>query len=443
MSLTRLLISFGAIFVWLAISQSIKDKRIVVTAIFFVALLVTVLFSSIKASPMFSALLQIAAITLVFSELLREIFLKDSSRKITKRGLNRKIILIATGLMLLIGLHNIGDISTLIGKFGWEALDVLNPWGLFLTIFIVSNLASFRQDIHHDIKESPIFRLCIFGAAITFGIILLLVYLRYLPGNTEKVAEGIGGIGFASMSTNEAALLGSCLLIWVLMLQKSHGVSLVSLISLISSIVIILLTKSRTGIICAGIIFVLYIFSIEKHRARNIFIALLVAAIFSIPAFNAMEERMSMDEGISSGSGYATGSGRLIIWASYFDVFSDVAAQKPLTWLIGVGPVGLLDLYDKTFLCELKLEVANGEFFPLHSDLVFTFLTTGALGLLLWSALLITLYFKVSSNGFNFAGLAAVSVFVVCSSIDMVTYSSCATWLIAMTIANSENKPMN
>lgn len=431
--------------VWRVIYPPERDKRPLITFLFLFALFVNSLFFKIKAMNLVFSLLLTATLSLIYAGFLfpggSTLHHIESERAVQLR-FRRYILFFAIGFMTLLCMHNFWDLTYLLNTSNRETVGALSPWGAFSAVVVILYLQVFQVKARAGkVVDSLLFRLCIFTSALGFSIILVLIFANILPGNTDKVALGIGGVGLASMSTNETSLLGCCLLIWVLQIQHIRGVTIKTLVCVFSLIIMVLLTQSRIGIGCVFLIILLYLFYTGKYRLKEIVFTAFLVALLAIPAMNVFLSRMAADEGIQTGieGGEMVGSGRAFIWISYLDAFAEVASKKILTWFLGVGPVGVVTLYDNTLLSLFGLEVAQGTYFPLHSDLVFMFLATGAVGVIFWLGLVITVCFKIRFHGFNFCSVAAISVFVIYTIFDMLIYSIFSVWLLAMSISYSDN----
>jgi O-antigen ligase len=119
----------------------------------------------------------------------------------------------------------------------------------------------------------------------------------------------------------------------------------------------------------------------------------------------------------------------------------DVASEKPLVWAFGVGPAGIPELYDNTLLNALDIEVADGTYYPLHSDVVLTFLETGFLGLLMWGGAVIAMFLQTRRSGLNFCSASAITIFVLYSFFDMLIYSPFAVWLLTQAMVTPLDAP--
>ncbi|MFZ4857094.1 MAG: O-antigen ligase family protein [Desulfuromonadaceae bacterium] len=448
MSIFQLIVGIIMVFGWRLLYPWIANKLSLITFLSLTALLLNALFSKIKAINIAFSLLETITLSLIIAGLLftQDIWPKDSDNIPPEKNIiKRQILIFAGGLMALICFHNLADFEYLLNESNRETIGVLSPWGVFFTAAILLfTLCYSRNNQTFCIVNSSLFRVCILTSAIAFSVVLVLVALKLIPGNTDKVALGIGGVGFGNMSTNETSLLGCCLLLWVLQIQCVRGVSTISLACIPGPIIMVLLTQSRIGIGCVFIIVLFYLFYRSKYRLKELFISLFVIVLLSVPAVNVFLARMSADKGVLTGTdgGGIAGSGRALIWISYLDAFIEVASIRPLTWIVGVGPTGVVRLYDSTFLDFLGFEVAQGTYFPLHSDVVFTFLATGFLGLFLWLVLVTAAYIQIKRNGTNFCGVAAITVFVIFSLFDMLIYSTFSVWLLALAIAYPEkNQP--
>ncbi len=447
MSLLRLFFGFIVFFGWRTVRSSIGDKRAVITFIFLASLFLNAFLPDQKLIDTFVSLLKISAFALIFAEIIVWKSIgggnaDDSPQEQRRRGI--RVILFSGGLMALVGVHNLLNISFLLDSSNQGTVTALNPWGLFFTAFVLFGafFFSIKQHDNGDIVDSSLFRKCIFVSAIVACGILVLVYRQYLPGNAAKLADGTGGVGLGSISTNETALLGCCLLMWILKIQHSRGVSFPTLAGSGCAICIVFLTQSRLGLASLFIILMLYFIGTIKFRAKQILLAVIIIAALSGPALYVINQRMTADTGFISKVEGAdmVGSGRAFIWLSYLDAFGDVAQERPLAWILGVGPAGVVNLYDNTVLRTFSVDVAQGTFFPLHSDLVFTFLAIGSLGLFIWIGLVHTIYCQIRKNRFNFCAMSALLIFILYSVFDMLIYFPLGVWLLAQAMLSLTDK---
>jgi hypothetical protein len=440
MSILQLMLGIFMVFSLRLLYPWITNKLSLITFFSLTALFLNAVFSQLRIMNLAYMVLETTTLSLVIAGLLfsRDLWPGNTDNTPPKQEHLKRLILIFTGgLMALICIHNIGNMGYLLSETNRETIGTLSPWGIFFNAAIL--LFALYYSINnqtYNIVNSSLFRVSILTSALAFSVVLFLVALKLLPGNTDKIALGIGGVGFGNMSTNETSLLGCCLLLWVLQIQYVRGVSLMTLACLPSLIVMVLLTQSRIGIFCVFIIVFLYIFYTGKFRIKEILITFCVIALLSIPAFNVFVDRMEADSSMD-------GSGRAFIWVNYIDAFSEVATQKPLAWIFGVGPAGVVKLYNNTILEFFGLEVAQGTYFPLHSDVVFIFLTSGFLGLILWFGLVTTAYTQIKRSGRHFCSVASFIIFVLYSFFDMMIYSTLSVWLLALAITYPGNNQPN
>lgn len=445
MSVFQVAIGVLMTIVWRVIYPKARDKRPLITFLFLFALFLNALFFKIKVMNLVFSLLLTAALSLIYAGFLFSgglPFHDTDLGRVVELRFRRYILFFAIGFMALLCMHNVWDLPYLLKASNRETVGALSPWGAFSAVAVLLYLQAFQvREQAGKVVDSLLFRSCILTSALGFSIILVLIFANVLPGNTDKVALGIGGVGLASMSTNETSLLGCCLLIWVLQIQHIRGVTFKTLVCVFSLIIMVLLTQSRIGIGCVFLIILLYLFYTGKYRVKEIIFTAFIVTLLAIPAMNVFLSRMAADEGIQTGieGGEMVGSGRAFIWISYLDAFAEVASKKILAWFLGVGPVGVVSLYDNTLLSLFGLEVAQGTYFPLHSDFVFIFLSTGCVGVVLWLGLVITACFKIKFKNYNFCSVAAMSVFVIYSVFDMLIYSIFSVWLLAMSISYSTN----
>jgi hypothetical protein len=447
MNLLQLFVGIIMVFGWQLVPHVIGNKRIFITTILLTASFITTIIPEIKEINLLATLLELAAISIIISELY---FKKKNSLSpigsLEADQERNKVIKFAGVVMAILAIHNFFDISYLLDASNLETVSVLSPWGLFFVLLIVSYTFSAKSNSgDYDLANSSFFRGSVFSFSIAFSLVVTLVFFDLMPGNTDKVALGIGGVGLAGKSTNETGLIACCLILWLLRIQKLRGISLLGIVSLVSLAGMVLLTQSRIGIVSLFIITLCYLFYNRRLRTRDVVFAALIIAALSIPAISVMVERMSADSGISTKieGGDLGGSGRGFIWFSYLDAFTSVASEKPYTWLLGVGPAGVAELYGDTYLRAFKIEVANGTYYPLHSDVVFTFLSTGFIGLFCWIALVITVTIKLKRHGFNFSNISAITIFVFYSFGDMLIYSPLAVWLLTQAIVSPlDNAPV-
>jgi hypothetical protein len=217
MSLLQLFVGIILVYGWCFFQMARYHNRIFITFILLTACLITGLNYELRAILLFASFLNVAAISLMISHFLINIKIILSNIKIMPGGqvaMGNHITFYAAGIIILVSLHNLINISDLMYESTKDTINALSPWGLLFEFLIVSySFFISVSDRDEDISENSFFRHTIFSFSIAFSIILAFIFLGYLPGNTEKSILGIGGVGLGGMSTNETGFLACCLLL--------------------------------------------------------------------------------------------------------------------------------------------------------------------------------------------------------------------------------------
>jgi len=307
------------------------------------------------------------------------------------------------------------------------AAEVLNPWG----IPAVSLLLLFCTATDRQIQANLGIKKAVVAGGIVVPILLLLVGLGWLEGNTGKVAEGLGGVGLANHSTNETAQVLVGCLIWVAGLDASRGWKRWLLVGLLGGALV--LTGSRTGVVLGSLVALGVLFQSSGTRrvaGTGLVLLSLVVALFVAARRTAIEVEGTAESPTDIRA--LPGSGRPAIWASYSMAFVERVEEQPWRLWLGTGTLGLLDLYDRTPLFEFDLSLADVSFYPLHSTLLEVCFAYGLVGVVAVGSLTYGLFARARRASPRIISTMAILALMLLAAVDMVTYVPIVPYLLGV-----------
>lgn len=435
MSISFLLIGLGALVVLRVRRLSTYEITRTVVVLLLLSVLFVVFAKGRGIIGQISTLLQTIAVAGIFAGIWQywSVDISASSKLI------RKSVLSALVLMVILFFHNLVDLSELFGDAKIDSIVVANPWGMFITAAIVIFTLVTRVSMEDKVFQLTMQRLVILFSVIFF-IINIMVVLDFIPGNTSKIREGIGGKGFANLSTNDTGLLAIALIVWnLIFLFHKKKLSWIHALAVVMNFIIIVNTKSRVALGLSVILLALYLYHSEAKKGIKIAVILPVMVIAVFMASHIIEQRME-NEGIGSAPNSLAelpGSGRPVIWFYYLDAFIYTASSQPIQWAVGTGIAGLVRLYELTPLESMGIVLEKTSFYPLHSDLINVFLVSGFLGLASWVLMFLALFQLESDQKYRFQFVGSWLVLVIFSSVDMLNYVPLQTFMLVLAITSS------
>jgi hypothetical protein len=337
----------------------------------------------------------------------------------------RAVIFGAFGLIALVICHNLLAFDSL-ARLSTAETFAINPWAFFkimvVILFCITTLSTWKND---DVLSST--NIIIVTASAAVFLFQLAIAAGLLTGNTMKYADEIGGTGLGNMSTNETASLGVGLLIWNFrLLQRGIGrAALFSWASILCVMAAIILTKSRIGIATATVVLISLLVAGKIRTGFKLGVVAPLTIVAVVMAAQIVEQRSNSEITYWRGSlsiSEGWGSGRGAFWSEYLDAFVDTASVNATAGALGVGPAGILPLYDLTRLREYGFVLADAEFYPPHSDVLTIVFTCGGLGLLAWLCVVIGMIRLPFAKGLSAPAYCAIGAFVVVSTGDMLSY---------------------
>lgn len=432
------LVTFCVIFL-IVYFLNISRRRLVLASVIFLSL--SILLNAIADSKIF---FQLSTFFEMFAagSIIGLMFKKEPSDTYQQ---TKKVYYLFIFFIILQLIHNFWDLGSLRENDLTETLPTVNPWGMLVSFMFVFCYNS-RIDINYT--EEPSFYRIIIVSSFVFFFMMLLVQFGIIQGNTSKQFDESGGIGLLNRSTNETALIGVCFSIFLLnYIKLTNKPTLYYTIAIIVNIVAIALTKSRVGMISIGVVFFLYfVGKAIKNPVQTIFTTILLAAL-SLPLMetilNNLTKRnlndVSIDTDFSTFSdklGF-TLSGRTLIWEAYVDQFFRLVAKAPQLLFWGSGFGSLIEMYKRSFLPLIGFELKRANFFPLHSDFLLIFITSGIVGIVIWLILVFNIIRDLVRKP-NFIVAAFCWVLVAFTLFDMLNYSSLCSLLIGLGISNKQ-----
>jgi hypothetical protein len=348
----------------------------------------------------------------------------------------RGLLSIAGALMVWVAVRNVAGGTGQLGSL----YDVVNPWGTVLILVAVLYWLDCVQLLASWKARAPAITALGLSASLALFAMMVLVYLGLLAGNTGKVAEGTGGLGLANTATNETGLLAICLLmlcLWIASPVSSPG-RLLRVTATAADIMVVFMTRSRLSIAVAGVVLVLYFWSRLSARPHGrLTVAAGIAAaliLFGTVGASIVRSRTAREVQLSR----IAGGDRLVLWAGYGAAFASEAEARPTVWITGVSPVGLLGLYDLSELEKFDLQMPDGQpFYPVHSELLTSFLTGGVVGLLGWLLIWWQLLHFPYRRDRRAQAAGALMTLAAWFLADMVQYSPFAVTLLFFLLADS------
>lgn len=342
-------------------------------------------------------------------------------------------------IFTIVTFHNVLEIGRLVSSDKDSAIAVANPWGIDTLLLVIVFTLHSRVWLDDPNQRKNLKNIILVFSSL-FILIDLLVVAGVLTGNTQKLGEGIGGRGLANISTNETGILGVSLLLWnlVFLFQERKFQPLHALLGA-GNFMMVVFAKSRVALGLSLLVLTLYLlFSTIKTKIK--FAIFFPALVFMLLISSTVIQERTQSEGIGDPNNPLTelpGSGRPIIWFYYMDAFMYTAESNPLQWLLGVGVMGLVDLYDLTPLVKFSLVLEKVYFYPLHSDAVKVFLIAGIIGFAAWVLIPYYLYKIPTLKKYRFQFTSAIAVLYIFTTVDMLNYFPVATLLLMLAIGSA------
>lgn len=318
----------------------------------------------------------------------------------------------------------------LVGGKGLEAglPSALNPRGLLTLVSIVLYWALPGSDALATFGGTKTLGRFVSFVALAMFVLDVMTAAGIVAGNIGKVGLGLGGVGLGGLSTNETAVLGLGLLLWVLWFRRTAlgWERAVNTAALLACLGVVLMARSRVGLLAAGAVMMAYALTYGVQEVRRNIVPLLAVVFFVAVAVLVIRQRSGSEAAQFYRRGLrgadVPGGERVLVWASYGTSFMGAAQERPVRWLVGVGPRGLAALYDRSPLPELNISTRSEHFYPVHGDVLQVFLTSGALGLA--SVLLagVLLFVCATHAAEKFYAFAALGSFAFVISADMLQY---------------------
>lgn len=324
----------------------------------------------------------------------------------------------------------------------------VNPWGL-VTSFIL--IFSFNSRSYWNYTNSRKFIYLIIAGNTLLFILILAVQLKIIVGNTSKLQEDLGGVGLKNTSTNETALIAlayvAFLFYYLINVSKSNAIMIITIvINIVFGIYVIVLSRSRLGL--AALIVILtgyFIVKLKRSPVLTLFITILVMILVS-PVFliigDMIHKRVQNDSVEVGFSTYSdnlgfTLSGRTLVWEAYISEFFVVLKKNPIGLFIGDGFGNLQLMYKRSFLSDISFVMEKVTYFPLHSDWVLTFITSGIIGLFIYIKHLVNIVIDLLKRP-QFLVFVFAWILISFSAVDMLSYSPLASLLIGLGIAQKQ-----
>jgi len=352
----------------------------------------------------------------------------------------------ASLLLGLVVLHNVVAPGFMFSQSDRLLYLTVNPWGVAIVALTVLYWIRTGPLLVGPRGTSPALSVILVGASLALLLLMFLVTGGIIPGNTGKAAMGTGGRGLANFSTNDTASFGLALLVASLrLLADGRRVRnlLPPAVAGLAAIAVILLTQSRTALLGVGVLLVSLVTWGEPRWRRMAVAGSPLLLVLALLAYRTVKARSEADIEGQAGTAAAfmtfPGSGRAVVWASFLDAFAHRAEARPWEWAVGAGPASLPALYDDTPLAALGFVLDRVYFLPLHSDVLYVFLTTGMLGLALWLLMVAALIRSPPTGHLRAVAYGGIAVFALTSGVDMLVYHPETTaLLLAAVVATSD-----
>ncbi len=177
--------------------------------------------------------------------------------------------------------------------------------------------------------------------AFVYGIVVAAVtqilYSIFPFLALEQTVSESGRVQLGALNANELAILDVVALA-IVMFSKVVRQKVLKIILLVIMIYSLLLTGSRTGVICLGFVCLCYLLSSKANLLSKIVILSLIAVVLYYIAITFMPPEITdrlLSIGQSSSKGDEDGmSGRSNIWASAFQLWASISILK---FLFGFG----------------------------------------------------------------------------------------------------------
>ncbi|WP_259067294.1 O-antigen ligase family protein [Mucilaginibacter sp. X4EP1] len=282
-------------------------------------------------------------------------------------------------------------------------------------------------------------------------VLILAVQLKIIIGNTSKLQEDLGGVGLKNTSTNETALLAltylGFLFYYLINVSRSNLFMVIAIIiNIVFGIYVVVMSRSRLGL--AGLIVILagyFMVKLKRNPVLTLFLTVIVMILVS-PLFliigDMIHKRVQNDSVEVGFSTYSdnlgfTLSGRTLVWEAYISEFFVVLKKNPIGLFIGDGFGNLQLMYKRSFLSDISFIMEKVTYFPLHSDWVLTFITSGIIGLFIYIKHLVNIAIDVLKKP-QFLVFVFAWILFSFSAVDMLSYSPLSSLLIGLGIAQKQ-----
>lgn len=407
---------------------------------FILSVYLSAIADSITLLKLPSYLIKNVGLTFIYAGTFRLIF-QQPSIKTTFDKIGHSAFLLLISILFI---HNVFDFNLIYLSNNEKVMGVINPWGLFNTILIIYFfLLIYSKD--QLLNVNKLYSLTQFSAIIYF-VLTIAVLLGIVKGNTEKVELGIGGIGLGGISTNETALFALLHIVTLFTYQYKYSkYSFLSFLLIVTTTAGLFLSESRTGmfLLLVSVLFFLIYANISKKIKLTIFGVGFI--LFVTVGLSVLDKRMEADVGSDNlpakrNEIVLPGSGRPIIWASYLDAFIYQSKNNPSSWLLGIGSAEIKKLYENTSLNKLGATLPTINFYPIHGDWLYLFLSSGLVGLFCFIVILIYLFSLSFNLNLKFLNKTAITLFAVFSFVDMLNYFTLAVfWLMMLLMLSRQN----
>lgn len=391
---------------------------------------------------------------IVFIPCLAGIFFKKNNKKYQLSNSDNQLKTVFSYYLLVLivviqALHYFYDFVIIGIETKKKSFELANQFG-----FIFSIIFLFCCNSNINLKSvlfKKQFVLTIVITSIVTFLLIMLISLGYINGNTAKTLDSTGGIGLQNISTNETGLLALCTVVYCMYyLKNADSYKLYFRVSILLSFVVILLTQSRISMICVSVIGVSSIYNLVKKRYLTLIPLLFLLGVIAsslleriLSIFKSRNQNDTVDiekiaySNVASQLGF-TLSGRILIWEAYV---SEFFKYDVYTFLFGTGFLELVEIYKKSYLPVIGgySTALNIDFFPLHSDFLMLLISGGAISILIWILLIFKIFQKVLLYK-NFISSSCLLILFAYSLFDMFNYSMYSSLLIGIGISQYKSK---
>lgn len=217
-------------------------------------------------------------------------------------------------------------------------------------------------------------------------------------------------------------------------------------INIAMGIYIVVISRSRIGLV--GLVVILtgyFIGKLKRNPVVTLLVTFLVIAALSpliLLVGDILHKRAQNDEVETGFSTFSdslgfTLSGRTLVWEAYISEFMDFVKNNFGCLFVGDGFADLQLMYKRSFLGSIGYSMENVNFFPIHSDAVLVFITSGIAGLFIWIRLIINII-RDARVKHQFLVVACAWILLSYFLFDMLSYSLFSSFLIGLGIAHKQ-----